>query len=196
MINISLDAFKCYFTWQNHCLLERINRNKKYVFQFHLHWKNYSPFGCVKRAFVQIQNLSCRSFQRCLLRGRKQMDFPENWWWLRGSLNWILRCTTAAEVVLSLMLLLGMKWICLKELVVGSLRCSPHLTFGTLMFAHQRFDLVRWMCWCNILVWVLCLAVVYILFWRTKCLTLANNLSVESTNLWHTVHCFYRPEEF
>lgn len=53
------------------------------------------------------------------------------------------------------------------------------------MFAHQRFDLVRWMCWCNILVWVLCLAVVYILFWRTKCLTLANNLSVESTNLRH-----------
>lgn len=115
IINISLDTFKCYyFTRQNHCLLERINRNKKYVFQLNLHWKNYSPFGCVKRAFVQIQNLSCRSFQR----GRKQMEFPENWWWLRGSLNWILRCTTAAEVVTSLMLLLRMKWICLKELVV------------------------------------------------------------------------------
>lgn len=78
------------FTWQKHCLLESINRNKKYVFQFNLHWKNYLPFGCVKRAFVQIQNLSCPSFQRCLLRDRKQMEFLENWWWLQGSLNWIL----------------------------------------------------------------------------------------------------------
>lgn len=92
MIIIPLDSFKCYyFTWQKHCLLESINRNKKYVFQFNLHWKNYSPFGCVKRAFVQIQNLSCPSFQRCLLWDRKQMEFLENWWWLQGSLNWILQ---------------------------------------------------------------------------------------------------------
>lgn len=53
------------------------------------------------------------------------MEFPENGRGLRGSLNWVLRCTSAAEVVSSLTLLLGMKWICLKELVVGSLRCSP-----------------------------------------------------------------------
>lgn len=49
IILFSLDAFKWYyvFPWQNHCLLDRINRNKKYVLVFfNLHWKIYSPIGC------------------------------------------------------------------------------------------------------------------------------------------------------